>query len=149
MTEELNLTPTRPYMIRAFYEWLEDNALTPYLLVDATQDNLVIPTEHVQDGKIVLNIASQATGNMNIDNNYINFNARFGGVSRELWIPMQAVMVLFAKENQSIAMPFDPSEYDNFTPEEPEPSKPEPSKPKPSKAETVERAKKAGLKILK
>ncbi|HJH09792.1 MAG TPA: ClpXP protease specificity-enhancing factor [Psychrobacter pasteurii] len=149
MTEELNLTPTRPYMIRAFYEWLEDNALTPYLLVDATQDNLVIPTEHVQDGKIVLNIASQATGNMNIDNNYINFNARFGGVSRELWIPMQAVMALFAKENQSIAMPFDPSEYDNFTPEEPEPSKPEPSKPKPSKAETVERAKKAGLKILK
>ncbi|HAO59434.1 MAG TPA: ClpXP protease specificity-enhancing factor [Psychrobacter sp.] len=144
MTEELNLTPTRPYMIRAFYEWLEDNALTPYLLVDATQDNLVIPTEHVQDGKIVLNIASQATGNMNIDNNYINFNARFGGVSRELWIPMQAVMALFAKENQSIAMPFDPSEYDNFTPEEPEPSK-----PKPSKAETVERAKKAGLKILK
>lgn len=144
MTEELNLTPTRPYMIRAFYEWLEDNTLTPYLLVDATQDNLVIPTEHVQDGKIVLNIASQATGNMNIDNNYINFNARFGGVSRELWIPMQAVMALFAKENQSIAMPFDPSEYDNFTPEEPEPSK-----PKPSKAETVERAKKAGLKILK
>lgn len=144
MTEELNLTPTRPYMIRAFYEWLEDNALTPYLLVDATQDNLVIPTEHVQDGKIVLNIASQATGNMNIDNNYINFNARFGGVSRELWIPMQAVMALFAKENQSIAMPFDPSEYDNFTPEEPEPSK-----PKPSKAETVERAQKAGLKILK
>lgn len=144
MTEELNLTPTRPYMIRAFYEWLEDNALTPYLLVDATQDNLVIPTEHVQNGQIVLNIASQATGNMNIDNNYINFNARFGGVSRELWIPMQAVMALFAKENQSIAMPFDPSEYDNFTPEEPEPSK-----PKPSKAETVERAKKAGLKILK
>lgn len=143
MTEELNLTPTRPYMIRAFYEWLEDNALTPYLLVDATQDNLVIPTEHVQDGKIVLNIASQATGNMNIDNNYINFNARFGGVSRELWIPMQAVMALFAKENQSIAMPFDPSEYNNFTPEEPEPSKPV------SKAETVERAKKAGLKILK
>ena len=56
MTEELNLTPTRPYMIRAFYEWLEDNALTPYLLVDATQDNLVIPTEHVQNGQIVFRI---------------------------------------------------------------------------------------------
>lgn len=147
MTEELKLTPTRPYMIRAFYEWLEDNSLTPYLLVDATQDNLVIPTEHVQDGKIVLNIASQATGNMNIDNNYINFNARFGGVSRELWIPMQAVMVLYAKENQSIAMPFDPAEYENFTPEDSEPSN---TKSTPtSKADTIERAKKAGLKILK
>ena len=147
MTEELKLTPTRPYMIRAFYEWLEDNSLTPYLLVDATQDNLVIPTEHVQNGKIVLNIASQATGNMNIDNNYINFNARFGGVSRELWIPMQAVMVLYAKENQSIAMPFDPAEYENFTPEDSEPSN---TKSTPaSKADTIERAKKAGLKILK
>lgn len=147
MTEELKLTPTRPYMIRAFYEWLEDNSLTPYLLVDATQDNLVIPTEHVQNGQIVLNIASQATGNMNIDNNYINFNARFGGVSRELWIPMQAVMALFAKENQSIAMPFDPAEYEDFTPEDPGPSN---NKSTPaSKADTIERAKKAGLKILK
>ncbi|WP_296402292.1 ClpXP protease specificity-enhancing factor [Psychrobacter sp.] len=143
MTEELQLTPTRPYMIRAFYEWLEDNALTPYLLVDATQDNLVIPTEHVQNGQIVLNIASQATGNLNINNDYINFNARFGGVSRELWIPMQAVMALFAKENQSIAMPFDPSEYDNFIAEESETHKATP------KVDTVERAKKAGLKILK
>ena len=145
MTEDLKLTPTRPYMIRAFYEWLEDNALTPYLLVDATQENLVIPTEHVQNGQIVLNIASQATGNMTIDNNYINFNARFGGVSRELWIPMPAVMALFAKENQSIAMPFDPSEYDNFVPEAPEAPKSAPA----AKADTVERAKKAGLKILK
>lgn len=147
MTEELNLTPTRPYMIRAFYEWLEDNSLTPYLLVDATQDNLVIPTEHVQNGQIVLNIASQATGNMNIDNNYINFNARFGGVSRELWIPMQAVMALFAKENQSIAMPFDPAEYDNFTPEDSESAASKSTTA--SKADTIERAKKAGLKILK
>ena len=145
MTEDLKLTPTRPYMIRAFYEWLEDNALTPYLLVDATQENLVIPTEHVQNGQIVLNIASQATGNMTIDNNYINFNARFGGVSRELWIPMPAVMALFAKENQSIAMPFAPSEYDNFVPEASEAPKSAPA----AKADTVERAKKAGLKILK
>lgn len=148
MTEELKLTPTRPYMIRAFYEWLEDNALTPYLLVDATQDNLVIPTEHVQNGQIVLNIASQATGNMTIDNNYINFNARFGGVSRELWIPMRAVMALFAKENQAIAMPFDPAEYDNFTAEDSE-AAPATTSPTTSKADTIERAKKAGLKILK
>lgn len=144
MTEDLQLTPTRPYMIRAFYEWLEDNALTPYLLVDATQDNLVIPTEHVQNGQIVLNIASQATGNMNIDNNYINFNARFGGVSKEIWIPMPAVLALFAKENQSIAMPFDPNEYDNFTPEDDEPTHSNVTKTTKPKREN-----KPGLKILK
>ncbi|PNK61561.1 ClpXP protease specificity-enhancing factor [Psychrobacter sp. FDAARGOS_221] len=146
--EDLQLTPTRPYMIRAFYEWLEDNSLTPYLLVDATQDNLVIPTEHVQNGQIVLNIASRATGNMSIDNSYINFNARFGGVSKELWIPMQAVIAIFAKENQSIAMPFDPSEYDHFNPEESE----QPSTTKAedsSKTKKTKRENKPGLRVLK
>ena len=147
MSQELNLTPTRPYMIRAFYEWMEDNSLTPYLLVDATQDNLVIPTEHVQDGKIVLNIASRATGNMSINDDYINFAARFGGVSRDLWIPMQAVMAIFAKEDQSIAMPFDPTEYENYTPEESQTSassvKSEP------KADKPKRENKAGLRVLK
>ncbi|WP_019672797.1 ClpXP protease specificity-enhancing factor [Psychrobacter lutiphocae] len=146
--EDLQLTPTRPYMIRAFYEWLEDNALTPYLLVDATQDNLVIPTEYVQNGQIVLNIASRATGNMSIDNNYISFNARFGGVSKELWIPMQAVIAIFAKENQAIAMPFDPNEYDNFVPEDTAETSPnkraKSNKPTKSKPEN-----KPGLRVLK
>lgn len=148
LEQELKLTPTRPYMIRAFYEWLQDNALTPYLLVDATQDNLVIPTEHVQNGQIVLNIASQATGNMNIDNDYINFNARFGGVSRELWIPMKAVLAIFAKENQSIVMPFDPTEYDNYTPEESDNTQTAKTKPAASKAKP-KRENKPGLRVLK
>ena len=146
MSQEPTLTPTRPYLIRAFYEWMEDNALTPYILVDATQDNLVIPTEHVQNGQIVLNIASRATGNMNIDNTYISFNARFGGVSRELWIPMQAVMAIFAKEDQTVGMPFDPSEYDNYTPLEQEP---QPTKSKPATSDKPKRENKAGLRVLK
>lgn len=145
MSEELNLTPTRPYMIRAFYEWLEDNALTPYLLVDATQDDLIIPTEHVQDGRIVLNIAAQATGNMNITNDYINFSARFGGVSRDLWIPMKAVLAIFAKENQSIVMPFDPNEYANYTPNEPTPQ----SESSNSSSKKPKRENKPGLRVLK
>ena len=85
--QDLDLTPTRPYMVRAIYEWLEDNQLTPYILVDATGDNLKIPTEYVQDGRIVLNIASKATGNVRIDNDYVVFNARFGGVTEEIWVP--------------------------------------------------------------
>lgn len=112
-TSEPELTPTRPYMIRAIYEWLEDNLLTPYVMVDTTVPNVDVPVEHIQEDRIVLNIASQATGNLTIDNDYIHFNARFGGVSREIWVPIQAVIGIYAKEN-SQGMFFDPNEYANY-----------------------------------
>ncbi|MGM8884690.1 ClpXP protease specificity-enhancing factor [Psychrobacter sp. 1U2] len=139
------ITPTRPYMIRAIYQWIEDNALTPYLMVDATAENVQIPTEHVQDGRIVLNIASRATGNMSMENDYIHFSARFGGVSQEIWVPLQAVLGIYAKEN-SQGMFFDPNEYDNYEPEEEAnavSNKPKAAAPRPK------RDNKAGLKVLK
>lgn len=143
---DLKVTPTRPYMVRAIYQWIEDNYLTPYLMVDTTADNVQVPTEYIQDGRIVLNIASRATGNMTMDNDYINFSARFGGVSRDIWVPMQAVMGIYAKEN-SQGMFFDPSEYDNYTPPTDEKSssstKLEAQKAKPKRENT------AGLKVLK
>ena len=145
MSEETtSITPTRPYMVRALYQWIEDNALTPYLMVDATTDNVQIPREHVQDGRIVLNIASRATGNMSMGNEYINFSARFGGVSQEIWVPLTAVMGIYAKEN-SQGMFFDPNEYDNYEPEEgaASVSKITTATPKPK------RDNKAGLKVLK
>ena len=141
MSDTTSLTPTRPYMVRALYQWIEDNALTPYLMVDATVKNIQVPTEHVQDGRIVLNIASRATGNMRIDNDYIQFSARFGGVSQEIWVPLTAVMGIYAKEN-SQGMFFDPNEYDNYVPEE-QHTTPKADKPKPK------RDNKAGLKVLK
>lgn len=141
MSDTTSLTPTRPYMVRALYQWIEDNALTPYLMVDATAKNVQVPTEHVQDGRIVLNIASRATGNMRIDNDYIQFSARFGGVSQEIWVPLTAVMGIYAKEN-SQGMFFDPHEYDNYVPEE-QHTTPKADKPKPK------RDNKAGLKVLK
>ncbi|MGP5491952.1 ClpXP protease specificity-enhancing factor [Psychrobacter celer] len=141
MSDTTSLTPTRPYMVRALYQWIEDNALTPYLMVDATAKNVQVPTEHVQDGRIVLNIASRATGNMRIDNDYIQFSARFGGVSQEIWVPLTAVMGVYAKEN-SQGMFFDPNEYDNYVPEE-QHTTPKADKPKPK------RDNKAGLKVLK
>lgn len=107
------LSPTRPYMVRAIFEWLEDNNLTPYIMVDTTQPNVSVPPEYIQDGRIVLNIASRATGNLKIDNDYVHFNARFGGVSREIWVPMSALMGIYAKEI-SQGMFFDASEYDNY-----------------------------------
>jgi len=145
MSETTSITPTRPYMVRALYQWIEDNALTPYLMVDATADNVQIPTEHVQDGRIVLNIASRATGNMSMENDYIHFSARFGGVSQEIWVPLTAVMGIYAKEN-SQGMFFDPKEYDNYKPEDD--SAPM-SNNSPAKAPKPKRDNKAGLKVLK
>lgn len=143
MSDNLSVTPTRPYMVRALYQWIEDNDLTPYLMVDATADNVQIPREHVQDGRIVLNIASRATGNMTMQNDYIHFNARFSGVSQEIWVPLNAVIGIYAKENQQ-GMFFDPNEYDDYVPEE------EFSAPKSSTAAPKpKRDNKAGLKVLK
>ena len=145
MSEETtSITPTRPYMVRALYQWIEDNALTPYLMVDATANNVQVPKEHVQDGRIVLNIASRATGNMSMENDYIHFSARFGGVSQEIWVPLTAVMGIYAKEN-SQGMFFDPNEYDDYVPEEDAAttSKKSTAAPKPK------RDNKAGLKVLK
>ena len=143
MENDFQLTPTRPYMVRAIFEWLEDNDLTPHIMVDTTQPNVTVPVEYVQDGRIVLNIASRATGNLVINNDFINFHARFGGVSQELWVPMQAVMGIYAREN-SQGMFFDPTEYDNAPQSEINASQPAES----TEVQRPKRENKAGLKIL-
>ena len=145
MSETTSITPTRPYMVRALYQWIEDNALTPYLMVDATAENVQIPTEHVQDGRIVLNIASRATGNMSMENDYIHFSARFSGVSQEIWVPLIAVMGIYAKEN-SQGMFFDASEYENYKPED---ESEVTANKSPTDAPKPKRDNKAGLKVLK
>ncbi len=111
--QELNLSPTRPYMARAIYEWLCDNQLTPYLLVDATQPNTMVPEQFIQDGQITLNLAPHAIHALNMSNDAITFSARFGGVSRNLYIPFSAVLGLYAREN-SQGLFFDPSEYQHI-----------------------------------
>lgn len=110
----MTFSPTRPYFIRAFHEWLTDNDLTPYLVVDSTHKDLVAPTEFAQDGVLVLSFSHQATHNLVIDNDYISFSARFGGVSKDLWIPMQAVLAVRAKEAPEVFFPFNPEEYANY-----------------------------------
>ena len=143
MENDFQLTPTRPYMVRAIFEWLEDNNLTPHIMVDTTQPNVTVPVEYVQDGRIVLNIASRATGKLVINNDFINFHARFGGVSQELWVQMQAVMGIYAREN-SQGMFFDPTEYDNAPQSEINASQPAVS----TDTQRPKRENKAGLKIL-
>lgn len=91
-------TSTKPYMIRAIHEWCVDNGLTPHLLV-AVDSRTRVPMAYVKDGEIVLNINYSATKNLQIGNDAITFSARFGGVANELYVPMQAVRGVFAREN--------------------------------------------------
>ncbi len=105
-----NLTPTRPYLARAIYQWICDNQLTPYLLVDATQKFVQVPQQHIQDGQIVLNITPHAVHQFQIENDAIHFSARFGGVSQDIYIPMAAVIGIYSRENGQ-GLFFDPQEY--------------------------------------
>lgn len=125
MTEP-TYTPTRPYMIRAIHDWFEDNDLTAHILVDATHSELVAPTEYAQEGILALSISYRATGNLTIGNDGISFSARFNGVSQDLWIPIDSVLALRAKEDPSVLFPFNPNEYQNHKPT----PKPNADKPK-------------------
>lgn len=93
------MTPNRPYLLRGLYDWICDNHLTPYLLVDATGDDLSIPFEFVEDGKIILNVSPSAVRDLDLSNDYINFKARFSGQSMNVYFPVNAVLAIYAKEN--------------------------------------------------
>ncbi len=91
-------TSTKPYLLRAIYEWCTDNGYTPYLaaIVDGQTR---VPREFVKNGEIVLNISFGATSGLKMDNDLIHFNARFGGVSREISVPVENVVAIYAREN--------------------------------------------------
>lgn len=101
------LTSTKPYMLRAMHEWCVDNGLTPYLVV-AVDGSVRVPRPYVKDGQIVLNIHYTATKNLLIDNEAISFSARFGGVATDIYVPVQAVRAIYARENGE-GMFFEPS----------------------------------------
>ena len=93
------LIPTLPYLISAIREWAMDNGLTPQLLIDAGVDGVVIPEGHIRDGKIVLNVHTQAVKALEMGNKFITFSARFGGTSHGIKLPIQSVLAVFAREN--------------------------------------------------
>ncbi len=101
------MTARRPYLLRAFYDWLLDNDLTPHLVVDINLPGVMVPLEYARDGQIVLNIAPRAVGNLELTNEEVHFNARFGGVPRQVIVPMVAVMAIYARENGAGTM-FEP-----------------------------------------
>nr|WP_315220413.1 ClpXP protease specificity-enhancing factor [uncultured Duganella sp.] len=97
---------TKPYMLRAIYEWCTDSGYTPYLAVKVDASTTV-PMEYVKKGEIVLNISFGATSGLKMDNDSIRFHARFGGVSREIYVPVSNVMAIYANENGQ-GMAFEP-----------------------------------------
>lgn len=93
------MTSSRPYLLRAIYDWIVDNGLTPYLLVNANMEDVLVPTEFVSNGKIILNVAPAAVKDLEIGNNEVHFNARFSGNPMYVSVPMAAAMAIYAKEN--------------------------------------------------
>ena len=101
----IEATSTRPYLIRALYEWCTDNGFTPYVAV-AVDASVQVPMEYVKNNEIVLNVGFEATSSLELGNSFINFKARFGGVSRDIMVPMERVIAIYARENgQGMAFP--------------------------------------------
>lgn len=128
------MTSNRPYLIRALYDWILDNDMTPHLLVDTSRSPTVVPTQFVQDGKIVLNLSPSAVRQLVIGNDEIVFNARFSGRPMDVLVPIAAVMGIYARENgHGMLFPEDeveegasPAEEDERTPP------PQPKRGKPN-----------------
>ena len=109
---------TKPYLLRAIYEWCTDSGYTPYLAVKVDAGTTV-PMEYVKKGEIVLNISFGATSGLKMDNDSIRFHARFGGVSREIYVPINNVMAIYANENGQ-GMAFEPQLGQAASPAAPE-----------------------------
>ena len=105
MIEAKDSSSTRPYLIRALYEWCTDNGYTPFLAV-LVNESVRVPMEFVKDGEIVLNISFDATSALSLGNEFIEFKGRFGGVARDIVIPVERVLAIYARENgQGMAFP--------------------------------------------
>lgn len=104
------MTPNKPYLFRAFFDWIVDNDCTPHIIVNANFPDVLVPTQFVQDGEIVLNINPSAVTQFNLDNYEVSFNARFGGQPMRVKVPINAVLAIYARENGEGTV-FTPEEY--------------------------------------
>lgn len=117
------MTSTRPYLIRAFYDWICDNQFTPYLVINAEFSGVVVPKEYVQGGQIVLNIAPMVVTALDLGNEWILFDARFSGKLCHIAVPVRAIMAIYAKENgQGIVFSEEEEEGDDTSQSEPTPT---------------------------
>lgn len=154
---QVMLTSKRPYLVRAIYEWIADNDLTPYLLVDASMDGVSVPSHAVQNDRVVLNVSVKAVDALQLGNQMISFDARFNGRVENIAVPLTAVLAIYAREN-GVGMAFDAEEDDgvNVDSEQPvlsaadEPKMNEkPTDSSKSKASAKAGAGKSGLRLVK
>lgn len=125
MSDPVPMSSNRPYLLRALYEWINDNNMTPHLLVDATQPGVQVPSSTIKDGRVVLNVAGRAVAQLDMGNREIRFMARFGGVSQLVIVPLPSVLAIYAQETgQGMMLPEDGGmlapDDDDDTPEPPE-----------------------------
>ncbi len=122
------MTSSRPYLIRAMHEWLNDNELTPYVMVNAMVPDVMVPEQFIEDGKIILNISYQAVTDLIINNEAVSFTARFSGIAKSLYIPCPAIMAIYAFENGR-GMAFDEDDQPPSPPKSSTPSTNKKAKP--------------------
>ena len=117
------MTSNRPYLLRALYEWIGDNDMTPHLLVDAAREGVQVPSSTIKDGRVVLNIAARAVAQLDMGNRDVRFKARFGGVSQSVVVPLAAILAIYAQETgQGMMLPEDGGTLEDDAPNEmPEP----------------------------
>jgi stringent starvation protein B len=106
-----SMSSNRPYLLKAFYDWILDNECTPYIVVEADMPHVEVPPQTVKNGQVVLNISPGAVHGMNMGMNEVSFSARFGGVPFQIYIPMYAISAIYARENGAGTM-FPPEELD-------------------------------------
>ena len=124
-----DIPSNKPYLIRALHQWCSDNGFTPFMavFVDSTVE---VPMEFVKNDEIVLNLTAEACHQLQIENDYISFQARFGGVPRKILVPVTHVLAIYARENgQGMSFPFDPTEIKDLTPQKTEASEMKSAKP--------------------
>ena len=112
------MNSSRPYIIRAIYDWIVDNDCTPHLLVDVEVDGVDVPQSYVSDGQIVLNISPTAVVGLEMGNQIVSFNGRFGGVATDIMVPIKAILGIYARENGQ-GMVFDTTDEPDNPPDPP------------------------------
>lgn len=131
METGISMTSNKPYLLRAFYEWILDNHLTPYVVVNAEDPGVQVPQQYVDAGKIVLNVAPSAVQGLIINNEVVQFNARFAGIPMHVYAPIHAVTAIYAKENgQGMIFPEEDGGSGGTPPRSTPPGKPKPRKPR-------------------
>jgi stringent starvation protein B len=93
------MTPSRPYLLRGFYDWIVENHCTPYIVINTELPEVYVPEEYIENGRIVLNVDPNAVKGLLLANDHVEFNARFSGIAHDIWAPMKAVSAIYAKEN--------------------------------------------------